>query len=156
VAVLGGGAAELAHGHQDDVLHAVPHVDAESRDGVRELTQHLLHLLILIAVMVPALDLGEGGFDSGLGLDELSELTQVCAEFAALFVARWRWIPRSDGRNASYDSAVHGDGNRASRHTRLRQSLDDFDRLERVFAGSAERSIVGGRVHGLENRRLVL
>src|SRR5581483_2551890 len=87
-AVLLGGAAELGHGDDDDVLHAVAHIRAEGAEGEAQLAEAVGHAALLVLVGVPAADIGEGGLDAGVGLDEARDLLEAAAELAALSVLR--------------------------------------------------------------------
>ncbi len=78
-AIFREGAAEFGHGHDDDVVHAVPQVLAKGRDRIGKLAQQVRQLVVFVLVMVPAVDFGESRFDAGIGLDEAREFLEIAA-----------------------------------------------------------------------------
>ena len=55
VAILLRGAAELRHGNENDVFHAITHVLAKRRQCRAELPQELRHLLLLVLMIIELL-----------------------------------------------------------------------------------------------------
>src|SRR6266478_5016386 len=65
IAVFLGGASELAHGHDDDVLHASAHVLMERRKTLAEILQQIRELALhsaFVDVIVPAAAIDEKNF----------------------------------------------------------------------------------------------
>src|SRR5262249_49685254 len=85
--------------------------------------------------------------DASLGFDETGKLLQAAPELTALSVL---WSSKRSS----------GTGNAGGKTGEIRwtilNGLDDFHRLERVFAGAAERGIGRGCIHGLQDGRSVL
>ncbi len=85
IAVLVHGAAELAHGDDDDIGHAVAEVLMQRGQRLREAAEpggELALGVALVGVGVPAVDLGEGDLHADVGLDQLRDLLEVAAEGA--------------------------------------------------------------------------
>ena len=81
-----GGSAEFAHGDERDGFRARAQVSPEGGDGVGKVAQAVGELAVdaaLVLVRIPATDIGEGGLDTEIGLEQLRNLHQVFGEGAA-------------------------------------------------------------------------
>src|SRR5215475_11754632 len=58
-AILFNGAAELGHGYNHHVFHAVAKILTEGRDRVGKLIQKIGKLTVLVLMVIPAIDLGK-------------------------------------------------------------------------------------------------
>jgi hypothetical protein len=128
--------AELGHGDDRDVFHPVAEVLVKTVECECELAEKDAELAGLIAVMVPAADLGERGFNPDIGFDQTSQLLQTAAELSALGVQLHLGL-------------VEG--------LLLRLLGDGTDHLhcgKRVPAGAAEARVGGGTVHAFEHAGL--
>ncbi len=99
IAVFFRGAAELGHGDQRDVCHAIAQVLMESRERLAKLRQVIRKLsrsglaAHFVHVRVPAADVGEGHFQADVGLDQPRDLLQTFAKPAIRILQR-RWRAR--------------------------------------------------------------
>ena len=129
-------AAELGHGDQRDVFHAIAQVLIKGRERLAELRQIVGELAVgglsadLVDVRVPAADIGERHFHADVGLDQLRDLLQAFAEAAVAIV-------RAIGRHVGL----------------LLDGLHDLDRVERLFAGAMQRRVQRIFIHALEGGR---
>src|SRR6516165_8876825 len=81
VTVLLRRAAKLRHGHQNDILHAVAHIGRKGRKRRAKLAQHVVQLVRLVLMMIPATDFRESGFHARIRLDEPRDLLQAAPQF---------------------------------------------------------------------------
>src|SRR4051812_45663225 len=98
VAILLYRAAKLRHGNQDNVFHAVTHVQAKRRNSARELAEKIRKQRRLIPVVIPATDIRKSHLNAGLPLEQTRELLQVSPQFASLTILRQARNRGTNGR----------------------------------------------------------
>src|SRR5207302_9339775 len=85
VAVLARGAAEFAHGDENDVLHAVGQVLMKRRETLAEIAQQIRELPLhatFVDVIVPAAAIHKQNFHADVGFQKLAYLLQALPEAA--------------------------------------------------------------------------
>ena len=83
IAVFLGGAPELAHGHDDDILHASAHVLMKRRKALAEILQQIRELALhsaFVDVIVPAAAIDEKNFHADVRFEQLPNLLQTLAQ----------------------------------------------------------------------------
>src|SRR5256885_13527549 len=83
IAIFLGGAAELTHGHEDNIFHAVAHILMKRREALSEVLQQIGKLALhaaFVHVIVPAAAIDEKNFDADVRFEELPDLLQTLAE----------------------------------------------------------------------------
>src|ERR1700730_12238060 len=130
IPVFFGGAAELAHGDDDDILHAVAHILMKRGQRLTEVFQQIGELALhaaFVDVIVPAAAIDEENFHADFGFQELADLLHVLSQAAGGIL---RAIFRR--QFAGIDFAEHVDG------------------FEGFGAGAVERVVDALRIHGFE------
>ena len=130
VAVLARGAAEFAHGDENDVLHAVGQVLMKRRETLAEIAQQIRELPLhaaFVDVIVPAAAIHKQNLHADVGFQKLAYLLQALPEAARRIL---RAVFRLIFRGVGFAQKV--------------------DRLKRFRARALQRFVHGLRVHGFE------
>src|SRR6266550_2226484 len=83
IAVFLSGAAEFAHSHEDDILHAVAHISMKRSQALAQVFQQTRQLPLhaaFVDVVVPAAAIDEKNFHADVGFKQLPDLLQALPE----------------------------------------------------------------------------